>query len=85
MKIIFAAVATLLIASPVFASTQDNAGKIHDQDGFFVHMDVAKVISETNVSALCGIQPAHLDYLDHAGREHVLNYKVEGMGCTNDS
>ncbi|WP_213880834.1 DUF2790 domain-containing protein [Pseudomonas sp. dw_358] len=85
MKLILAAVTALLVASPVFASTLDNTAPIHDKDGFYVKMDIAKVISDTNTSVLCGIQPARLDYLDHAGREHVLNYKVEGLGCTNDS
>jgi hypothetical protein len=25
-----------------------------------------------------------LNYLDHQGREHVLDYQVQGSGCIND-
>ena len=31
-----------------------------------------------------GVIPAQLNYLDHQGREHVLNYDVQGSGCIND-
>lgn len=83
MKISTAALIAMFAVSPLVASVA-SAAPIQDKDGFMVHLDVAKVISDTTSVHGCGIQPARLDYLDHSGREHVLNYKVEGMGCQND-
>jgi hypothetical protein len=76
--------AALLATGSAFADTQTTAPVIHDKTGFFVHMDVAKVLSSTDISQQCGVIPARLDYLDHQGREHVLDYQVNGTGCTND-
>ncbi|KAB0520821.1 MULTISPECIES: DUF2790 domain-containing protein [Pseudomonas] len=58
---------------------------IHDKTGFFVHLDVAKVLSSTDTYGQCGIVPARLDYLDSQGREHVLDYQVQGIGCASDN
>jgi len=30
------------------------------------------------------LRSAQLNYLDHQGREHVLDYQVQGSGCIND-
>jgi prophage antirepressor-like protein len=76
--------AALLATGSAFADTQSTAPVIHDKTGFFVHMDVAKVLDSTDISQQCGLIPARLDYLDHQGREHVLDYQVNGTGCTND-
>ncbi|MCP1496568.1 hypothetical protein J2Y86_001275 [Pseudomonas migulae] len=84
MKKIIFAFAALLATGSAFADTQNTAPVIHDKTGFFVHMDVDKVLSSTDISQQCGVIPARLDYLDHQGREHVLDYQVEGSGCTND-
>ncbi len=58
---------------------------IHDKTGFFVHLDVAKVLSSTDTYGQCGVVPAQLRYLDHQDREHVLDYQVQGTGCANDN
>lgn len=84
MKIFMLAFAALLTTGSAFADTQPQGSVIHDKTGFFVHLDVDKVLSTTDISQQCGIIPARLDYLDHKGQEHVLDYQVEGSGCTND-
>jgi hypothetical protein len=30
-------------------------------------------------------RPARLNYLDSQGREHVLDYQVQGIGCASDN
>ncbi|PQZ87662.1 MULTISPECIES: DUF2790 domain-containing protein [Pseudomonas] len=77
MKALIIALAALLSAGPVLAAEP----VIHDQTGFFVHMDVAKVLSSTDTFGQCGLVPVRFDYLDHQGREHVLDYKVYATGC----
>ncbi len=84
MKLFILGFATLLATGSAFASTTDTSGVIHDRTGYLVHLDVAKVISMTDLSDQCGIIPARLDYLDHQGREHTLDYPVQGH-CTNDN
>nr|WP_180206264.1 DUF2790 domain-containing protein [Pseudomonas sp. SbOxS1]NYU06489.1 DUF2790 domain-containing protein [Pseudomonas sp. SbOxS1] len=84
MKIHILAFAALLASASVFADTQGTAPVIHDKDAAFVHLDVAKVLGETDISQQCGIIPAQLNYLDHQGRQHELDYLVQGSGCTND-
>ena len=76
----------LLATGSVFAAdTAPMAPVIHDKTGFFVHLDVAKVLSSTDTYGQCGIVPAQLRYLDHQDREHVLDYRVQGIGCASDN
>lgn len=84
MKTLILAFTALLATGSVFAAPAPDAAVIHDKIGFFVHLDVDKVLSSTDISQACGVIPAQLDYLDHQGREHVLDYQVQGSGCTND-
>ncbi len=81
MKLFILGFAALLATGSVFAAEP----VIHDKTGFFVHMDVAKVLSSTDTYGQCGIVPAQLNYLDSQGREHVLDYQVQGMGCASDN
>jgi len=84
MKVFALAFAALLATGSAFADTT-NAPVIHDKSGFFVHLDVDKVLASTDVSQQCGVVPARLDYLDHSAREHVLDYRVFGGGCNDDN
>ncbi|WLI04834.1 DUF2790 domain-containing protein [Pseudomonas sp. FP597] len=83
MKLFILGFTALLATGSVFAA--DNNTVIHDKTGFFVHLDMAKVLSSTDTYGQCGIVPARLDYLDHQGREHVLDYQVQGTGCASDN
>jgi hypothetical protein len=74
-----------LLATGSALAASSNPALIHDKPGFFVHLDVNKVISQTDLASQCGIVPARLDYLDHAGQEHVMDYLVYGNGCYNDN
>jgi len=84
MKSLILGFAALLATGSVFASTMPDTSVIHDKPGFFVHMDIDKVLASTDISQKCGIVPAQLKYLDHSGQAHELDYQVEGSGCTND-
>ena len=84
MKLLMLVFAALLATGSAFASTTDSPAAIHDKAGFFVQMDVAKVLSTTDLSDQCGVIPAKFDYLDHQGLEHVLDYQVQG-NCSNEN
>ncbi len=86
MKLFILGFAALLATgSACAADTPSATNVIHDKTGFFVHLDVDKVLSSTDTYGQCGIVPARLDYLDHQGREHVLDYQVQGIGCASDN
>ena len=51
MKMFILGFAALLATGSAFADTQTTAPVIHDKTGFFVHLDVAKVLSSTDI---CG-------------------------------
>jgi Protein of unknown function (DUF2790) len=46
-------------------------------------LDIAKVISQTDVSAVCGTTPVDMTYLDSSGQQHTVEYLVVGGGCRN--
>ena len=56
---------------------------IHDQTGFFVHLDVAKVLSMSSIPEVCEVVPVKMEYEDSQGQRHILNYHVMGNGCSN--
>lgn len=86
MKLFTLGFSALLAAGSAFAAdTAPASSVIHDKTGFFVHLDVAKVVSSTDTYGQCGVVPAQLRYLDHQGREHVLDYQVQAIGCASDN
>ncbi|AZE56313.1 hypothetical protein C4K03_4166 [Pseudomonas synxantha] len=86
MKLFTLGFAALLTTGSTFAAnTVPGSNVIHDKTGFFVHLDVAKVLSSTDTYGQCGVVPAQLRYLDHQDREHVLDYQVQGIGCASDN
>ncbi|VVO51898.1 hypothetical protein PS850_00351 [Pseudomonas fluorescens] len=84
MKMFTFGLAALLASGPALADTQTAAPVIHDKPGFFVHLDVAKELTSTDISQACGIVPAQFTYLDAQGREHVLDYQAQGVWCISD-
>ncbi|KPU58506.1 hypothetical protein AN403_3638 [Pseudomonas fluorescens] len=85
MKMLILGFAALLATGSAFAATPSASPVIHDKDGFYVDLDVAKVLSMTDLSGKCGIVPAQFNYLDHQGREHQLDYRVQGVGCIGEN
>lgn len=46
-------------------------------------LDIAKVISTSEVPAVCNSVPVQMKYLDSAGKAHIVEYLVMGTGCSN--
>ena len=84
MKMFTFGLAALLASGPALADTHTADPVIQDNPGFFVHLDVAKELTSTNIAQECGIVPARFTYLDHQGREHVLDYQAQGVWCISD-
>ncbi|MCY1216202.1 hypothetical protein D9M68_405880 [compost metagenome] len=46
-------------------------------------LDIARVISRSEIPNVCGVVPAYMTYVDHQGKVHRLEYVVFGQGCSN--
>ncbi|WP_296264434.1 DUF2790 domain-containing protein [Pseudomonas sp. UBA6562] len=47
------------------------------------HLDIAHVLSVSEVPNVCAVVPARMTYEDSQGQRHVLEYRVMGNGCSN--
>jgi hypothetical protein len=50
---------------------------------YATHLDIAKVVSMSEIPNICQVVPARMTYEDSKGVEHVLEYRVMGNGCSN--
>jgi len=50
---------------------------------YSTHLDIAKVLSMSNVPNVCEVVPVKMEYEDSQGQRHILNYHVMGNGCSN--
>jgi hypothetical protein len=50
---------------------------------YSTHLDVAKIVSMSNIPEVCEVVPAKMEYEDSQGQRHILNYHVMGNGCSN--
>ncbi|MNG15350.1 hypothetical protein D3C84_991720 [compost metagenome] len=54
-----------------------------EQYHYGMELDIARVISRSEIPDVCGIAPAYMTYEDHQGKVHRLEYMVFGQGCSN--
>lgn len=47
-------------------------------------LDVARVISTSDISRVCGLTRAVMVYEDHQGARHSLSYLTQGSGCLDN-
>ena len=47
------------------------------------HLDIAHVISTTEIANVCAVVPVRMTYEDSKGQKHILEYRVMGNGCSN--
>lgn len=72
---------SLALAEPVSAADQAQSAAA-EQYTYDMKLDVAHVISTTDVSTQCGIVPARMTYEDSQGQRHTVEYQVWGNGCS---
>lgn len=54
-----------------------------EQYSYSQHLDIAKVLSMSEVPNVCEVVPARMTYEDSKGQKHILEYRVMGNGCSN--
>ena len=47
---------------------------------YSTHLDIAKVVSMSEVPNVCEVVPAKMEYDDSKGQRHILRYSVIGRG-----
>lgn len=52
------------------------------QYNYSMKLDIARVISLSEVPKVCAVVPAQMIYEDHQGQRHTLEYRVMGDGCS---
>ncbi|KAB0487191.1 Protein of unknown function [Pseudomonas reinekei] len=50
---------------------------------YSMHLDIAKVVSMSEVPNICEVVPAKMEYDDSKGQRHILRYSVMGNGCSS--
>ena len=75
------ATAALADEAPTELASQ-NAPVVEDYT-YSTHLDVAKVISMSEIPSVCEVVPARMEYEDSNGQRHILRYSVMGNGCSN--
>ncbi|MBN2991316.1 DUF2790 domain-containing protein [Pseudomonas cedrina subsp. fulgida] len=75
--------ATAALADEAATQAATQAAPIVDHYTYSSHLDVAKVLSTSNIPDVCKVVPAKMEYEDSHGQRHILNYHVMGNGCSN--
>ncbi|MFJ7885445.1 DUF2790 domain-containing protein [Pseudomonas sp. NPDC096917] len=78
MKILVA----MCLASFATVALANETSPAPEQYTYGTKLDIAKVISMSEVPQVCEVVPAKMIYEDHQGQRHVLEYKVMGDGCS---
>ncbi|MGU9825878.1 DUF2790 domain-containing protein [Pseudomonas sp. LF242] len=54
-----------------------------EQYSYAQHLDIAHVISISDIADVCAVVPVRMTYEDSKGQQHILEYHVMGNGCSN--
>ena len=79
IALFLAGFATLAVAGET--STVQPATVEHYHYG--TQLDIARVVSLSNIPKVCEVVPATMVYEDSQGQRHTLEYQVMGDGCSN--
>ncbi len=72
----------LVMAQEGVAPVEDQQAQV-EQYTYSAHLDIAKVISQTEAADVCAVVPMRMTYEDSQGKRHTMEYKAMGSGCNN--
>lgn len=75
--------ATAALAGEIPTDAANKKTAIVEEYTYDTDLDIAKVVSISEVPNVCEVVPARMEYEDHQGQRHILNYKIMGNGCSN--
>lgn len=80
ISLFIAGVSCMSMAAEQVATNQEQATV--EQYTYGTHLDIAKVVSRSEVPDVCGAVPVQMTYEDHQGQQHTMEYLVMGNGCS---
>jgi len=83
MKALLVLVLGSLCGAAMAGEAKDAAQIPVEQYSYSQHLDIARVISMSEVPNVCEVVPARMTYEDSKGQKHILEYRVMGNGCSN--
>jgi len=75
--------ATAALADEIPTDVASQSTAVVEEYTYSTDLDIAKVVSMSSIPNVCEVVPARMEYEDHQGQRHILNYKVMGNGCSN--
>ena len=75
--------ATAAVADEIPTDVASQSTAVVEEYTYSTDLDIAKVVSMSSIPNVCEVVPARMEYEDHQGQRHILNYKVMGNGCSN--
>lgn len=75
--------ATAALADEIPTDVASQSTAVVEEYTYSTDLDIAKVVSMSSIPNVCEVVPARMEYEDHKGQRHILNYKVMGNGCSN--
>ena len=75
--------ATAALADEIPTDVASQSTAVVEEYTYSTDLDIAKVVSMSAIPNVCEVVPARMEYEDHQGQRHILNYKVMGNGCSN--
>ncbi|WP_044871621.1 DUF2790 domain-containing protein [Pseudomonas sp. LFM046] len=72
-----------LAGTSAFALAEEPVESAVEHYHYGMELDIARIISRSEIPDACGVVPAYMTYEDHQGRVHRLEYRVFGQGCSN--
>ena len=75
--------ATAALADEAPTDVASQSTPIVEDYTYSTHLDVAKVVSMSEVPDVCQVVPVKMEYEDSQGQRHILQYQVMGNGCSN--
>ncbi len=75
--------ATAVLADEAPSELAGQNAPIVEEYTYSTHLDVAKVVSMSNIPEVCHVVPVQMEYEDSQGQRHILKYQVMGNGCSN--
>lgn len=64
-------------------ASKEAAPKVEEYN-YSMHLDIAKVISHSEVPDVCAVVPVQMTYEDHQGKRHTIEYYIMGNGCSSN-
>ena len=75
--------ATAALADEIPTDVASQHTAIVEEYTYSTDLDIAKVVSMSEIPNVCEVVPMKMEYDDSHGQRHILRYRIMGNGCSN--